>query len=103
MRSIELPKGELTLREDAAIDRSPFGSSDIAVRCAAFAIRSTPALPVHPGCEIRLAQASMGNSLPDAALSSSKKSKRIRETFPRALKICWPLYGDYSVIKCEVI
>jgi hypothetical protein len=75
VRDIELPKSELALREDAAAERQPIGSTDESVRCAAFTIRSAPTVPVLPGCEIQLASMAMHGSMPELAGANSGKIK----------------------------
>jgi hypothetical protein len=75
VRDIELPKSELTLHDDAAAERRPFGSTDEGVRCAAFTIRSAPTLPVPPGCEIRLASMAMQGTMPQVIDAGSGKFK----------------------------
>jgi hypothetical protein len=67
VHDVELPKSELTLHDDAAAERRPFGSTDEGVRCAAFAIRSAPTLPVPPGCGIWLARIAMAKTVPSLA------------------------------------
>jgi hypothetical protein len=81
VRPVELLKSELGLREDAATERRPSGSTDESVHCAAFTIRSAPRLPVHPGCEIWFACMAMHRTMRVPASARSRKMKSRREWF----------------------
>ena len=82
-RTVDLPKSESTLRTDAAIERWPIGPTGEARRTA-FKIRSTPTLPVPPGCEIRFAMAGMSERMPTGAGAGSDKSESRSEDFSLA-------------------
>ena len=81
VRDAELRKSELALREDAAAERQPIGSTDEDVRCVAFTIRRHPSLPVPPGCDIWVACIAMPRSMPNLASVGRQKMQPYRVRF----------------------